>query len=487
MINLTEAWKAAYEDYLDKEYASLDIDGIITEMDAANTEAKHSFDLIEQFITLQDDPTFLLEDETGKNAVVSMPAGKSSTDGNSKSGDDDDKKDNKATLEELISYLINMKAKDSALSYKPESFIKVERIGDMKFPNNLIFFLKQLALWIRNVVIFFINKILNAIRVLIGKPTKELDGNALKVSFEKASKLAVKGAEFHSDKPEDLKQFVQVVDIEDLREDASFASLFGLEPKTNGNNKGSNDKVISKVVVINVDKDLEDLRLTMTHFFDLFDQAYGSNSENLFDTGDLQLIFSLFKNTFKGLMKGEIPNVALVGGHATEIQAIDPAVVRNNLRLTQVNINSLKDAYQNTALTARKIMQMIQSKEMLMLTNFVGSGQTLSASTLSVIIGMNQAIGAKQKEVVKLGRKLEKTREMYENLTKKLGSLQKSVVNIGSIQYSTIFTKRVKDLFDASRDMTDIVKLRLSACALYLAELKGIRDTLSALVRLNKK
>lgn len=490
MINLSEAWKNAYEEYLEEEYNSLDMDAIMVEMEAANTEAKRSFDLIEQFIMAQANESLLVEDVS---AITPGTDGNKINDvvNNPQNGKPDLNGEVKMDLKSLVGALSKLDSSDG-LNYKPLASVKVERIGDMKFPNNLIFFLKQLALWIRNVVIFFINKLLNAIRVLVGKPVRELDADKLRVNFNKVSKLKVTGANFNFGKdnqPEEVQKFLTVVDApaSTLTEatSARFLDLLGLKDHTDEPVTAPSETK-EKIIVINVEKDLQDLRLLVEHFYNIFDSAYGTNNEYLFGTEDLKMIFNLFGVTLNKLTKGEIPNVALIGNHATELEAISPDVVRNNLRITSVNMDSLKDAYMTTANKIRMILQMIQSKEMMMLTSFGATMQTLSAGTLGTITAIASEIPQRQKQVKKLGKSLEKMKDMYSDLTKKIAKLQTSVVSLGTIQYSTIYNKRLQELFMASKDMTDIVTLRLTGVSLYCKELKEVQDILLALIRLNK-
>lgn len=97
-----------------------------------------------------------------------------------------------------------------------------------------------------------------------------------------------------------------------------------------------------------------------------------------------------------------------------------------------------------------------------------------------------QSLPVRLKEAEKMGKELDKVKRQYEELTKRLSATQRSVMSLSNITYNTVYARRLNDLFVSARYMTDIVTLRLSGLALYIKELKDVRDVLTQLNGINK-
>lgn len=486
MLNLSEQWKKAYAEYLEEQDSKIseDLDIICGELLEAQEEITKSYTLLENYFLLT-----LNEDETERKEA---PIGASIFIG--KDREEPIKKQNiSMDVNDLMKQLIELGEKSASNkeigSYEPAATFSVQTISDMKFPQNIIFFIGQLIKWIRNIVIFFIEKIKNVFRRLIGADPVKFDYNSLKLDLERAKKVEQVSTSLDLGKGSNgvIKAWkmdpssVKLLESENIAEaDGTLASFFGITKKE------APAPVAKQPVIITVDlsRDIMNLKELMQHFYDLFDGAYGSNNEKLFASDDLKVILELFKDTVEKIKTGDL-NVYSVNGSAIEVSGINKERVKQNLVVTNQNINNLKEAYMQTSAKIQDITKIIQSKEMMMLSDMGVDFRLLTSSTYEQLKKILDTMPNRLKEAKKLEKDMTKVQNEYDKLIKELNAMQRTMQAVSTVNYDTIYNRRLVELLSSANWMSQTVTLRLAGLALYIRELKEVRDAIVMLAGVN--
>lgn len=449
MLNLNEQWKQAYLEYLSEESnkVSDEVDSICEELSTAQKEVTRSYELLEQYYGV-----YLLEQE------------------------DDDKKDDEKNsinidVNDIFKTLIDLK-NGSKASYEPAASYTYQKISDMKFPDNIFFFIGQFIRWIKNVVVYFIKKFKNVIKRLVGIRPEELDPRMLELDLRRAKKV---------------EQFSGAIDLGSGLRNSDITKAWRVDPKDIQVLEEGEDITLKDVLGIKKDKsifvtfdlsrDLLNLKELVTHFFDLYDNAIGSNNENLFAADDLKVILKLFEDSLKNIQHGDL-NVYSIGSNSFEVNTIDKNRVYDNLVTTNTNINRLKEAYMSTSAKIQDITKIISTKELTMISDLGVSRNILGSSTIMAIKNIMDALNARFKQAAAAEKTLNKIAVNYEDLVKKLQKVQQIATSVSTIQYDSIYSKKMAELLNAATWMSKIVSLRLAGLGLYIKELNDVRQAL---------
>lgn len=473
MLNLSEAWKQAYEEYLIEEsnQINIDTDKMMTELTEAHEEVKKGFMIVEKYFEM-----FAESEGVNLNEVKTAEPGVKNGEGNIIINNNGKSRNNNDIVGILD--LIKQSRADNA-DYSPVANVSVTTLSNMKFPANIVFFLKQIGTWLVKIVLFFIEKIKNIIRRLIGDHDK--------VTNIDLNKLAL-----------DLKQVKNIETVStkyELTGDKGPIKMYNFSDKDIALTEGITDFIVKTpeitkkervLVTVDLAKDVEALRLSMQHFYDLFDGAFGSYNEKLFEADDLVVIFNNLVRMLEEIKNGTPSREISLSGNVVELSEISADRVKQNLVQTSTNINALKAAYTETAARIKDIAKIINSKEMLMLSDLGVDYRILTSATLGQMMPIMQSIPVRLKESAKLEKRLTKVKEKYDALVKTMARTQNSVMSLSNVAYTNSYAKRMNDLFVATRYMVDVVTLRLSGLALYVKELKDIRDIMFQLNALSR-
>ena len=497
MLTLTEAWKKSYEEYLEETENS--IDDTLIDLVEATQEINKGFEYIKEYFELVPlDEKFTADSVPPDNRPNALDAAPELEEKDRKS----DSKKVDYNPEEITSFLMKQlgekiinsdsKSDEKAPDYEVKGISTVEDISDMKFPKNVIFFLQQLIAWIKRVVVFFIEKIKNIFRAIVGQKTKELNTDALKLQLSKVRELetiytpSIEGkkdapVKLMAVKADDVNRYYALKESFNAIDEGLAADL-GIIKQS----KSDDIKPLKQPVIIQIDisKDLIHLKELVQHFYDLYDNAFGSNNEELFSTEDLELVLGLFRKTVDGLKNGDTP-VYEIGSTAVEVSAIDSSRVRDNLIRTNDNIKRLKQAYTETAEMIKNTARVITHKEMLMLSGYGIDNKWLSSATYQTIIDILDTLKPRLKDAARNEKALTKMQKKYEAVSNELVKLQRAFNAYSNLSYTSVYQKRIIDLCHAAKYMTQVVTLRLTAIGMYIKEMKDIKDLMKALVNIN--
>jgi len=402
---------------------------------------------------------------------------------------------------------------DQDMSYKPLiGFSEVTKMREMKFPSNIIFFITQFVKWIKNNVLNFIDKFSNIVRSLLGLETgkRKFNKDDLKLKLEKTRAIETKYVIDDQDvyrKDDDVIDFlsgeerysskvkpVSLLNIPydevkrlGLTEELNIFKNIELLTEGSFNSKdfdyGAHGTDSVNVIKLDTTKDLFALKQSLDHFFELFDSSYGSNDEKLFSIDDLEIMLKMFENTLKLLQNGANTDSALeIRGELTFTgDAINATRLKDNLLRTKINTDNLKAAYVVTNKQINQIAQIIMNKNLLGASQMGVQYAFLSASTYETMIQILEIIDARLKEAKDMEKKLNKMKTAYVKLTNALDAKRAKLNTLSGLTYTTIIQRKINELYDGARYMTQTVQLRLNTLALYISELNDTRAILKNL------
>ena len=391
---------------------------------------------------------------------------------------------------------------DKDTIYEPVKLKKITEIQDLSFPENIKFLITQIIDWVKRVIKYLINKILVLFNRVIGNQDRldELNADAkhgrysslkdLKPEFTKAIKnintgvlKPITGYNAEKEKNAPLKLFT--VNTDDLMgpnklsflsplSESAFEMLEGKEILTEKDDNPKPQEV--KVVQLDTSADLYALQQTVTHFFKLFDESFGSNGEYLFDASDLELIFKTISNIFKALKSGNVNPIAL-----NNVNEIRSDKVYSGLIRTKANVDNLEKAYYATYTQIDKIMKIITSKQLYSLTQFGVQYACLSKYTYEALNSLIETVSKKYKDAEKLEKNLKEMNDKFDKLTTELEKYRTALYGYGTITVKSIYQEKMNDLYTSTKYLTQITTLRLTVLSKYIRELQDIKNIILSL------
>jgi hypothetical protein len=488
MFNLTEAFKQGYETYL-KEETEKSFEEAINGLEESQKEAEESFEIVREYFNLYALSEGVLNEKEEDEGKLGNTA---------------DKKSNKETdatdvIKNLLKLGTGIFGDQEKAGYNPlVGNVTVQKITEMKFPQNIIFFIQTLIAWLGNLVRKFISFITQGIQRLFGLPVGDDFKGDLTLHLEKAKKIESiglplsgfkgkepKAASMYSFDSKNLEEIRSIFDGFSLKESVELTEA---EKDARDPNNPANADFRNQTVAIKVDisKEMEDLHSQLLHFLDLFDNAYGSNQEHLFQTEDLQLLLELFRAVMEAISSGDVPTYA-IQGKLTELETINKERLKDNLIRTKINTENLKRAYVETQERIVRTLQILTQKQLLAAEGLGVSFRFYSAATYVQMIKILQVIKPRIKDSEKMEAKLKKMGEIFNKVVIELGKQRSAISNFGPVIYTPVYQRKVNDLFDASRFVSQTITLRLALLGLYIRQLKDIREALENANSINSR
>lgn len=477
MFRLDEAFEASWEQVL-QESTRRNLETIVEDLEAERVEAERSFDIVNEYLTICADYANLEESE---GAPVGGPKENDPT--KVKSGED--------ILAQLSSLLKNNYTDpnmDKSKAYNPVQGVSLTQdFHSFKFPQNIIFLIGRIIDWVKRVVIYFVRVFENTIKSLLGVQTTDLSDaeKDIKLKFTKTKELEkivglqalpnsetkIKFATAYSANPKELKQYAI------LGESFITEAVDDLEKKPE-------DRQI--VISVDMSKDLLSLEQLLQHFLDLFDASVGSNGEHLFATDDLEVMLKVFKDTMADIKDYRVGSYE-VGGTAVEFSAVDSRRVKDNLIRTNLNLEKLRAAYENTNAAIKRISTLLSQKQMILATNMGAEFAFYSSATYARMCRILDVIKPRVKAANKLYANLEKMRNAYERIVGELQNYSKKLGAVSNMVYTTAYQRKVTNMYESARYMTQTVTLRMTALAAYIRQLDDIQQMLISLNSINRR
>ena len=103
------------------------------------------------------------------------------------------------------------------------------------------------------------------------------------------------------------------------------------------------------------------------------------------------------------------------------------------------------------------------------------------------MIRITEAIRPRLKDSARLYKHLDKMQTAYGRVTDELYKYTKKLGAISSMVYTTPYQRKVTNMYNASRYVSQIIGMRMTCLAYYIKEMQNISDMITALNRINKK
>jgi hypothetical protein len=512
-FNLTESFKQSYKAYLLEEQAERDYKTALEEFEQAQKHSEAGFDVINEYFANYSGAKVLNEKPTG------VGSGEGSSEGGSRSsnrGEDVNKKVAE-TIGSIFNIINSTKPEDNIDprskidEYQPVvGHVKIEKISEMRFPENVLFFFQQLISWIVNIVKKFISFFTTAIQRFFKIPeAKEYDAD-VRMNLQRAKKIESLAMPLAYSKEYNTKGNIpKAVTLLGIPPEAveKVRSLFSVSESVNLSEVDSVDEKRyskdaeakpsdvkaqtseSKQVIaidINISKEMEGIQQLLQHFLDLFDNAYGSNRERLFGTEDLEMLLELFRKTIDQLTKGDISTTA-IAGKLTSMELLDSSKLKDNMIRTKVNTDNLKRVYVQIEQGISNMLAILSHKQLVALENLGSGYRFYSASTYIQMVKILDAISPRVKESEEMEKDLKKMKEVFDKIVIQLGKQRDALVGYGQITYTSVYQKRISDLFDGARYVSQTVTLRLATLGLFIRQIKDIREAIFTVNSMNER
>lgn len=521
-MNMNEAFEQAFASrkaaYQDNQFEVL-----FSKLQEQHNELEYSMTILDEAVKLQANLELL--QETPGNAPLGGqtlhsddakprdPESSKKDDAESDKKYNDIKKEVSAGIDNIMKLLSkNQSSGESArdndsLAYKPVAGFAIDKgLGDLSFPQNIIHFVKTIIEWIKNLILFAIKGIRNIIKGLFGGATPEEKEEVydlkkkLKLSFKKTQLFKVMGTPIVVDKNratgtqrnviisarEMDGSEVKKLDLlgESALNEFTLTIGKGSSQKSDQSFKTTSQTGESKGVVISLDvtKDVVSLKEYCRHFFDLFDNAFGSNNEFLFGTDDVEMLLKAFETMRKNLESGRVSAFS-IGSTRTSNSLIDADKMRAVAVNTNINTKKLTEAYTQTFNKITDILRTVQAKTFMQSMDYGISAKLLAHNTVGALLDITDAIEPRIKNATKVDAELHKIQNLYEDLVAKLQKHTSVLGSYGDITLVSTYQRDMRNLFDAARYTSQVISMRVSALGLYLKQLKDLKNMLDILAK----
>lgn len=366
-------------------------------------------------------------------------------------------------------------------AYSPEAGMAVaKKVSEMKFPQNIIFFIQQIIQWVGKFLLSIINKITNGIRRLVGLDTKEQKVD-VSMQLAKLKKLSIVGTPTAGSTPQKYVTLSYVdadklATLNECKTEEEINSVVLNEAETISLSSSEVTKRIP-IITMNLADNFEDMNLIIDKFFEVFDNSYGSMGEYLFSTEDLELVLKQFQVILTDLKKGNLPSYAL-SGKTFEQNQIDRdrlLIIRDK---TLINTDKLKDIYTQLKNKCLTIVSMIANKRLMAAVDMAGAYKFYSAATYEAMEKILKVLEVRLSDAEKMEKKLNNMKTAYDKITVELRKQSNMITNLLGSNYQFYHQQLMSNLLESSRIMTQLTTLRMATLSLYIKCLKDIQQSI---------
>jgi hypothetical protein len=482
MFTLTEAFKTEYTKFLN-EQDDREFERTFEALEESQKEVDQALTIVQNYFRALG--TNIAEEFTTSTA----PAGRSA---DPKVGREVDR-----TFSNVIN-IVGSDPKSGLKDYDPVvGQAKVTPISQMKFPENLMFFIDSLIKWIVNLVMKFISFVTNAIRRFFGltEGRETLTSDDLRLKLQKIEKIRSVATVLSQKDVEKFKASPRVAtivqldgrDVElvnSLREGFLFEYDGEVDSRGRYGEVTPRERYDSKPILgisIDISREMENLDQLLQHFLDLYDNGFGSNQEHLFGVDDLEILLNLFQSALKDMSKGTVSRYA-VAGKLVQADYLDAGKLKDNLLRTKVNTDNLKEVFTETQKRIENTLTMITQKQLLASQQMGVSFKYYTAATYEQMIKILSAIEPRIKDASKMENEMEKVKKMFDKIVIELGKQRQALMGYGDVVYTTQAQRQTDELFNGARYLSQTVSLRLATLGLYLKQIKDIRVGITTIV-----
>ena len=354
----------------------------------------------------------------------------------------------------LDGLIVDSSKVNTTIDYKPMSAIKT--IGEF-----IAQVVNRIIKWGIDLVKYIVNTITNVVRKIVGLETQEyIDFSTRESEFAKkldASKI-----------PRITTSKVTVYNVGEARQesydmDDEYSSLL-LEQILSENE--SNQYIIS----VDVSKELNEIRSALKIFYELYDNARGSDGEHLFQTIDLELVLNMIKQVQTNLSKTMF----------FEYDAISKDQVKVTRKLTVANADKLRNTYDNVNRYIQNLLKAIASKKLVTLQSESGL-LIYNSLTNNAIVELGKTVKERQKLASKDFTQLEKISLKFKKELENIAKFRMSLYSKNTTLVVNPLLEQYKEIYEILSVVIGTTDTRISVLSLYINHLNDIFSTLNAL------
>jgi hypothetical protein len=502
MFKLTESFKEEFKKHIEEKTLLSDYNKSLKEFEDAQRYSEEGFEIINEYFNYYG---------SALNEVQGQPPLESKKETAQERIDRNTKEKVSASVPETLGNVFNFIMKGEPERERVDDYqpllghAKIESITSMRFPENVIFFFQQLISWIVNLVKKFISFFTNAIRRLFDLGEGPRFDESLKLNLQKSKKIESIAMPLLNKKDYttrgNIPDAVSLVGIDpsDWERVKLGAGLFEQEDREGRVFKSTDDYPAKgkvgfateesrqvKAIDINISKEMEGIHQLLQYFLDLFDNSYGSNREHLFGTEDLEMLLELFRTTIKNLTSGEVSTTA-ISGKMTSMDLISADKLKDNLIRTKINTDNLKKVYVQIEESITNMLAILSHKQLVAVENLGVSYRFYSASTYIQMIKILDTLKPRVKQAEQMEKDLKKMKDIFDKIVVQLGKMRTSLIGYGEVTYSSVYQKKIAELFDSSRYVSQTISLRLATLGLFIRQLRDIRESIYNVNSVNER
>lgn len=394
-------------------------------------------------------------------------------------------------------------------SYKPEMAPKVFQYKKI---DSVVGFITGIVTWIKNVLLNLISYFTRGIRMALHIDTnpkenvyKEINPFKLMAQAKKAAAVERQygfgtlkignndGDSIEKTIGDQLKNYVSAQKGEEIIKSMQESFTLTEEPtddqKDDKNNKGGYSPSLKEInksygylVNVDVSKEIRQLKEVLNHFFDLFDEAVGSNGEKLFETTDLEMLLSAIATMKNSLNMGQATHF---DGYKAKL--LDSTKLKDNLFRTKVNCDKLNKAFSDTQQIIDLVIKKINASTTIQATYDPSRFILLSSATLLGLADVAKLLQSRKKSAEKLSKNLEKLGNEYSKVVGELSVLRQQWISVGSnITIQSDLELATAELFESGKAVFQTLMLRFTCLTNYIQIITNTEDLVLNLIHVNK-
>lgn len=385
--------------------------------------------------------------------------------------------------------------------------VKAPKVFQYKKIDSVVGFITGIVTWIKNVLLNLINYFTRGIRMALhidtdAKANEYKEINPFKIMAQAKKAAAVErqygfgtlkignnnGESIDKYIGDQLKNYISAQQGEEIINSMqeSFILHEDDDDKNNKDDKYPSLKKINQsygyLVNIDVSKEIRQLKEVLNHFFNLFDEAVGSNGEKLFETTDLEMLLSAI-----GTMKNSLAMGQATHFDGYKAKLLDSTKLKDNLLRTKVNCDKLNKAFSETQQIVDLVIKKINTSTTMQATYEPSRFVLLSSATLLGLADVAKLLQARKKSAEKLSKNLEKLGNEYSKVVGELSVLRQQWISVGSnVTMQSDLELATAELFESGKAVFQTLMLRFTSLTNYIQIITNTEDLIINLMHVNE-
>jgi hypothetical protein len=110
-----------------------------------------------------------------------------------------------------------------------------------------------------------------------------------------------------------------------------------------------------------------------------------------------------------------------------------------------------------------------------------------SASTYVQMVKILDAMKPRIKQAQQMEKDLKKMQAIFDKIVVQLGRQRQALLGFGDVTYTSVYQRKISELFDASRYVSQTISLRLATLGLFIRQIKDIQESIYNVNAINSR